>query len=116
MLRNLQRKDYESFALFCRALEGSEQKHVVKNHLSRVKDVCSRPTLVTDSPAESDSTHNRGISREMKECFQQHWNDLIAYIEFNEDLFGELEKYKIMTPIQLNKLRVGDVDLSGYLS
>lgn len=107
MLRNLQRKDYESFDLFCKALTASDQGHVVKNHLSRVKDVSSRQILATDSAADVDASHNRGISREMKACFQHHWNDLIAEIAFDEDLFGELEKYKIMTPIQLNKLRVG---------
>lgn len=105
MLRNLQRKDYESFNLFCEALKASDQGHVVKNHLSRVKDVSSRQVLVTDSVADVDASHNRGISHEMKACFQHHWNDLIAEIAFDEDLLGELEKYKIMTPIQLNKLR-----------
>lgn len=106
ILRNLQKKDFESFKKFCTALENCAQDHIVRKHLSKVQEVTCRQVTTTDAAINEDSAHCRAISDGMCECFKQHWNDLIAYITFDDGLMSEVEKNKIFTTLQINKLKV----------
>lgn len=105
-MRNLQKKDFESFKKFCTALENCAQDHIVRKHLSKVQEVTCRQVTTTDAAINEDSAHCRAISDGMCECFKQHWNDLIADITFDDGLMSEVERNKIFTTLQINKLKV----------
>ena len=106
LIAELKKRTFDDFEKFCKALEKTEQGHIVKDYLTHV----APPTVfVVENhfkKIDLNDPQYKVLSEEKKGCLRQHLNELCDKIVSDKLFFIELEKGDSFTFIMLSRLEV----------